>query len=81
VAEPDTWLIGVTVGSGVVFKGNREDAQKHMDAYMEHLRGMFVEKGLAFVRKDYTIRLKGDPVVDESEDVDTTQSGNGVVAA
>ena len=78
--EPDTWLIGVTVGSGVVFKGNREEAQNHMDAYMEHLRAIFATNNLAFVRKDYTIRLKGERIV-EPEDVDTTSNSNGSVAA
>lgn len=76
--KPDTWLIGVTVGSGVVFEGNRAEAQEHLDAYLNYLRDMFTEKGLAFIRKDHTIRLKGEPVV-EPEDIDVTQNGNGLV--
>jgi hypothetical protein len=77
--EPDTWHIGVVVGSGVAFKGNRAEAQDHMEAFFNHLRTILAEKGLACVRKDYTIRLKGDPIVD-TDDIDATQNGNGVAA-
>ena len=66
-------------GVGVVFKGNRAEAQDHMEAFVNHIRAMFAEKGLACIRKDYTIRLKGDPIVD-TDDIDAAQNGNGVVA-
>jgi hypothetical protein len=74
----DTWLIGITVGSGVVFEGNRAEAQEHLDAYYRHLQAMFIEHGLQCIRKDYTIRLKDNNIV-EPEDIDSSQNGNGVV--
>lgn len=75
----DTWLIGVTVGSGVVFEGTREEAQEHMNKYVAYLEQMFSEKKLAFLRKEHTIRLKGSVEPDdESLDANASTNGNGL---
>ena len=77
----ETWLIGVTVGSGVVFQGDREQAQEHLNAYVAHLEGIFKENGLAFVRKEHTIRQKGVAVAeDESIDVNASTNGTGLLS-
>ncbi len=76
----DEWLIGVTVGSGVVFKGSEVEAREHMNAYVAHLEGIFKSHGLAFIRKEHTIRMKGAVVPnDESVHENAVTNGNGLV--
>jgi len=72
------WQIGVVIGSGVYFTGTREEAQDHANAYFAFLETLFKEKGMLFMRKEHTIRVRGSVnVEDESVDDSTTEAGIG----
>lgn len=54
--------MSVTATTGVVYKGTWEEAQKHRDLFIEHLRGIYKEKGFVFALGDVKVAKKPEVV-------------------
>lgn len=58
----DKWVISVTATTGVQYEGTWEEAQKHRDLFIEHLKGIYAEKGFLFLLRDVRIEKKPEVV-------------------